>query len=193
METNGGCKLKGVSHKDSLRSLKKGSQIWWTTWLKTAHNRTCLFIEHKFKLGCVHPFWFLSLFIAHQRSRLVHFLFAFCGRESQWIAGKYCLTNMFSLNFKSITDLKFVLTSWWKGQIYNKVYLKSIRFLININGYENLLLLHLTGLRAIKLSRQNLKKTPTATTTTRDSHADPQNSFVGTKRSLFCEKYFFKK
>ena len=23
METNGGCKLKGVSHKDSLRSLKK--------------------------------------------------------------------------------------------------------------------------------------------------------------------------
>ena len=65
---------------------------------------------------------------------------------------------MFSLNFKSITDLKFVRTSWWKGQIYNKVYLKSIRFLLNINGYENVLLLHLTGLRAIKLSRQNLKK-----------------------------------
>ena len=64
---------------------------------------------------------------------------------------------MFSLNFKSITDSKFVLMSWSKGQIYNKVYLKSIRFLLDINGYENVLL-HLTGLRAIKLSRQNLKK-----------------------------------
>ena len=100
---------------------------------------------------------------------------------------------MFSLNFKSITDLKFVLTSWWKGQIYNKVYLKSIRFLLNINGYENVLLLHLTGLRAIKLSRQNLKKKHQQQQRQLDSHADPQYSFVGTKWSLLCEKYFFKK
>ena len=100
---------------------------------------------------------------------------------------------MFFLNFKSITDSKFVLTSWWKGQIYNKVYLKSIRFLLNINGYENVLFLHLTGLRAIKLSRQNLKKKHQQQQRQLDSHADPQYSFVGTKWSLLCEKYFFKK
>ena len=97
---------------------------------------------------------------------------------------------MFSLNFKSITNLKFVRTSWWKG---HKVYLKSIRVLLNINGYENVLLLHLTGLRAIKLSRQNLKKKHQQRQRQLDSHADPQYSFVGTKWNLLCEKYFFKK